>query len=352
MALAPDSAGSATGSSAAPAGASLAQVLERELAKFQATTGVYVKHLTTGEEAGVRADQAFNSFSVIKLAIMVKAYQMADRKELDLDQRIEVRRGDLRDGSGMLFMFDPGLRVTLRDLITQMIITSDNTATDLLLARVGGLEALNGWLRDAGFTQTRMVQSIADFFRQILVLRDAKYAGLSNEQVNAYLTHPTLVSDRWRDFYAIEGARLQKEAPLAEVTAAIGPLWSTNTEYWIGSMTPRETARLLEGIETGALAAPQSSDQMKRILMWQREGTLRIPHYLTVPVGHKTGDGPSVIANDVGMVYTPGGTILISFFSASNTAPYAEHEDRIGVLARAVVDYFAKTAPPVPPAAR
>jgi beta-lactamase family protein len=110
-------------------------------------------------------------------------------------------------------------------------------------------------------------------------------------------------------------------------------------------MTPRETARMLEGIETAALNSKESSEQMKRILMEQREGRLRIPHYLPWPdfvVGHKTGDGPPVIANDVGIVYGPGGPILISFFSAGNTAPYPDLEDRIGYLSRAVVDYFEK----------
>ena len=58
----------------------LQSLLESELAAFPATTGVHVKHLTTGEEAGVRADQDFSTASVIKLTFMVRAYQMADRK--------------------------------------------------------------------------------------------------------------------------------------------------------------------------------------------------------------------------------------------------------------------------------
>ena len=50
----------------------LSQVLEQALAPFHARTSVYVKNLATGEEAGVRADEAFNSFSVIKLGIMLR----------------------------------------------------------------------------------------------------------------------------------------------------------------------------------------------------------------------------------------------------------------------------------------
>lgn len=331
-----------------PATLTLEQVIQRQLSSFKARTGVYVKDLTTGEEAGVRADQAFNSFSVIKLAIMVRAFQLADAGTLNLDERVEVRRQDLRDGSGLLYAFDPGLRVTVRDLITQMTITSDNTATDMMLTRVGGLQALNAWLQQAGFTSTRMVQSTLDFFRQALVLRDPAYKTLSAEDVFAYYTHPTVINPRLMEAQSARGEELQKAAPIATFWPKVAG--SDDPSYWLGSMTARETGRMLEAIERGALASPDSTGQMKRILMEQREGRLRLPHYLEWPdyfVAHKTGDGPPAIANDVGIVYGPNKrSVVISFFSAAIAEPYANHEDRIGRLARAVVDYLAAKAPP------
>ena len=63
---------------AQPANSGLTRLLETELARFPARTGVYVKHLTTGEEAAVRADEAFSSASVIKLTILVRAFQLVD----------------------------------------------------------------------------------------------------------------------------------------------------------------------------------------------------------------------------------------------------------------------------------
>ena len=119
---------------AQPAG-SLSRLLDAEIAQFPAKAGVYVKHLQTGENGGTHADDLFNSMSVIKLAIMVRAYQLIDQKALHLDDRIEVKTADLRGGSGILRQFDVPHVVTLRDVITQMVITSDNTATDLALAR-------------------------------------------------------------------------------------------------------------------------------------------------------------------------------------------------------------------------
>ena len=129
----------------------LTKILEAELARFPARTGVYVKHLTTGEEAAVRADEAFSSASAIKLAILTRAYQMVDAGELKLDDRVEIRRSDLRDGTGVLQYHDLGLQPTIRDLLTEMVITSDNTATDLMTLKVGGVAQLNAWLERSGY---------------------------------------------------------------------------------------------------------------------------------------------------------------------------------------------------------
>jgi beta-lactamase class A len=213
-----------------PAKPTLLELLNRELTTFKADTGVFVKHLMTGEEAGVRDDRAFNSFSVIKLAIMVRAFDLSDHGRLNLDERVLVRESDLRGGSGILYTFDAGLRVTIRDLLTEMIITSDNSATDMLLARVGGLDALNGWLRGKGFTETRMVQSTADFFRQPLVFADPKYRSLSSEQVYAYWNTPYEINAVRSRRRAAMAAELQKAVPLGPQIVKLAPLWSVNPQ--------------------------------------------------------------------------------------------------------------------------
>jgi beta-lactamase class A len=335
----------ASATTAPPAPATLAQVIEQQLSTFKARTGVYVKDLGSGEEAGVRADQAFNSLSVIKLAILVRAFQLSDAKQLTLDERIEVRRSDLRGGSGLLYAFDPGLRVTVRDLLAQMIVTSDNTATDMMLERVGGLDALNAWLKAAGYANTRMVQTTLDLFRQLLTPHDPTFGTLPAEDVFAYWTTPNVISPHWSALQDARGTELQKGAPLGEVLEKALPLLNDdNPNLWLGSMTARETARLLEALAGGRLAGPESTRQMMAMLAEQRSGQLRLPHYLPWPdyaALHKTGDGPPAIAHDVGIIFGPNNQkIVIAFFSAAIAEPYAEHEDRIGRLARAVVDHL------------
>ena len=65
-----------------------------------------------------------------------------------------------------------------------------------------------------------------------------------------------------------------------------------------------------------------------------------MPHFLDVAVAHKTGDYPPAVANDVGVIYAHSGPIAIAFFTRDNTGVYGETEDRIGEVARIIVEYF------------
>src|SRR5262249_14434198 len=92
----------------------LENILDANLAEYAAKTGIYVKHLTTAEEAAVRADEEFNSYSVIKLGIMCMAYDLAQQKKLNLDERYEIHKADFRGGSGIFRYHSVGLNPTFR----------------------------------------------------------------------------------------------------------------------------------------------------------------------------------------------------------------------------------------------
>jgi beta-lactamase class A len=320
----------------APPRTGLQRLLEAQLERFPATAGVFVKHLTNGEEAAVAADEAFNSASVIKIPVMVLAYRLAELGRLDLDERVPIEAADIRGGSGIFRYHDLGLTPTLRDVILQMIITSDNTATDLTIRRVGGVEKVNEWLRLEGYTRTRIHQTTFELFRKRFELLDPEYASLSPQDVYALQTGSLAFGSSPR-------ALLDRVA--ADVRATSAPAeWTRRSvvdpDFWLGTMTPRETARLVERIETGRAAAPASCEEMKRFLRQQQSGARRMPHFVTVPVGHKTGDIPPVVANDVGVIYARSGSIVAAFFTNDGRGLYGELEDHIGRTTQAIVDYF------------
>src|SRR5215831_7801317 len=314
----------------------LTRLLEGELSRFPARTGIYVKHMQTGEEAGVREHELFNSASVIKLPVMVIAFQMADEKKLNLDERVEMKKSDYRGGSGVLRSFDVGISPTIRDAITQMVITSDNSATDIMIAKVGGIDRVNQWLKQNGFTELRLVHTVNELFRQRYEFIDPKYKSLTPEDVFALqVSLPAFTEGRSA---LIEEVR---KASAANPTANdYNKRMETDQNTWLGAMSPRDTGRLLEGIAKGTLASKQSCDEMQRIMRGQLSGARRLPHFLNVGIGHKTGDYPPSVANDVGIIYARSGPIVVASFNQNITGNYAEAEDRIGIIGRLIVDYF------------
>ena len=276
----------------------LHDLLTRSAAEFPGKAGIWVKHLKTGETAGVRDAEIFNSASVIKIPVMVLAFQMAEKGQLSLSERITINASDFRGGSGIFRYHDPGLQPTFRDVLLQMIITSDNTATDLSIAKVGGVARVNAWLKQAGYADgQRLTQTTGELF--------AKYNALKpgddrNGKTNA---------DR---------------------------------SYWLGEITPRGVGLMLETIEKKTIASTAACEAMLRMMRAQQAGQRRLNHYVSVPVAHKTGDFPPVLANDVGIIYARSGPIVVSYLGNAITGTYGEAEDRIGRFAQQLVELLDK----------
>ena len=275
----------------------LQAILTRAAADFPGRAGIWVKHVTTGETAGVRDGEIFNSASVIKIPVLVLAFQMAERGEINLDERITIRKEDIRGGSGIFRYHDAGLQPTVRDVLLQMVITSDNTATDLSIAKVGGVAKVNAWLKQNGYADQRLTQTTGDLF--------AKYNALApaddrNGKTNA------------------------------------------DKSYWLGEITPKGMGLMFEGIEKKTIASAASCEAMLRMLRAQQAGARRLNHFIQASVAHKTGDFPPVLANDVGIIYARSGPIVVSFLGNAITGNYGEAEDRIGRAAQQIVEYFDK----------
>jgi beta-lactamase class A len=99
---------------------------------------VALKHLTSGATFTHRADEPMPTASLIKLPVMVTAYQQAADWTLDLDKRIVLKAEDKVPGSGILTQhFSAGTEISVRDVIRLMIVYSDNTATNLVVDQIG-----------------------------------------------------------------------------------------------------------------------------------------------------------------------------------------------------------------------
>lgn len=119
------------------------------------TVAIVVRHLERGQLHLHAADVPFRAASTIKLPILAALHQAVAHGLLRLEDELTLRPEDQVSGSGVLQVLSPGARLPLRDLAELMIVVSDNTATNMLLARLG-LEQVNACLQGLGLRGTHV----------------------------------------------------------------------------------------------------------------------------------------------------------------------------------------------------
>lgn len=252
---------------------------------------LYAKDIRTGKTVAVNADEPVNTASVIKVAIMLEAMYQVKEGRASFDDVLQLRKEDQVSGSGVLLLFRPPAQINLETALALMITQSDNTATNLVLARIGR-ENVNQRLRSLGFPLTTSIRPIS---------------------------RPK------------EGDQSPELKP-----------------FGIGRTTAREMARILESIDRCDLADPKLCAKMVDMMEHQFWRNC-IPHYLEdadtteVPshVANKTGSLDHV-RNDVGIVYTKNGPIVISAFTYENVdtswTPENEAELLIARMAKTIIN--------------
>jgi beta-lactamase class A len=124
--------------------------------------GLAVKDLTSGETFFINADEIMPQASSIKIAVLAHLYLQVQRGKLKLSNEYVVRQEDLVPGSDIMLGLTPGVtRLTLRDLATMMVAVSDNSATNVLIDRLG-MDNVNSMLQDLGLHGTRLRRKMMD----------------------------------------------------------------------------------------------------------------------------------------------------------------------------------------------
>ncbi len=130
--------------------------LETLAREVDGVLGVHVIDLTSGRTFGVGDTLVFPQGSAIKVAILLELYRRAEKGELRLTDRLPVRASDRTGGSGLLdALTDGGSELALRDLAMFMIRISDNTATNILIDRLG-MERVNLTMKELGFPEIKL----------------------------------------------------------------------------------------------------------------------------------------------------------------------------------------------------
>jgi beta-lactamase class A len=149
----------------------LLEQIQKEAEDFNGIPGVSVKHLGTGESSCLNGDRVFPTASVFKVPVIVEFFRQVDRGEIDLDEQVLLSKRDKVPGSGVLKELSEGMPVSYRDLLNLMMIVSDNTATDLVVKRVG-FDNINTAMKEFGLEKTRVTKYCRDILFDLVELND------------------------------------------------------------------------------------------------------------------------------------------------------------------------------------
>lgn len=143
-------------------GAKLASTLNHMSADYDGVMGIFVKDLTSGQTFSVNPDTIFPQASSIKIPLLIELMHQAQSNKIDLNTRVDIHRDALVGGSGVLqFFSDGGSSISIHDLAILMILLSDNSATNLLIDRVG-MNNVNSMLDGLGLHETRLARKMID----------------------------------------------------------------------------------------------------------------------------------------------------------------------------------------------
>ncbi|HLJ85872.1 MAG TPA: serine hydrolase [Candidatus Angelobacter sp.] len=185
--------------------------------------GLAIKDLVSGEEFLIHGDEIMPQASSIKIAILATLYLQVQQGQIKLTDLYVVRQEDLVAGSDIMLGLTPGTtRLTLRDLATMMVAVSDNSATNVLIDRVG-MENVNNLLGKLSLPNTRLRRKMMDL----------EAAGQGRENVSTPREMMTLLA-------TIYGGKLLN----AEMTADFIKVLSTHKE-----------SSMLQGLPPDAVAA-------------------------------------------------------------------------------------------------
>jgi beta-lactamase class A len=298
--------------------AALRGEIERVIPRARGEVGIAIRHVESGTEILVNADDKYPMASAYKLPILVELFYQRAEGRFSLDDRIEVLPANLHVGSGSLSqLFDaPGVQISIHNLINLAMRISDNSAADILLEKVGA-ENVTARMRALGLNTIRVDRTTQEMILDQSGLEYSLYGKLPLAELR----------ERLQTVDAQSAAEANERYSRDEKDVA----------------SPREMNTLLQKLLAGEIVNRETSDEIINILKECQTGYARIRGLLPedTVVAHKTGTvGGST--NDTGIVYLPynGGHLLITVLTKGAKAPGAERERVIAEIARYAYDYF------------
>jgi beta-lactamase class A len=258
---------------------------------------VYACDLDGPSEAGLNPDTPVVTASVFKIPVMVELARRATAGELSFTDRLTVAPEQHVMGPTGLSVFSDPVELSWRDLAMLMMSVSDNTATDIIVERLG-VERINETMRALGLENTVLVGDCGVILTSLV--EDLGVADVEN------FTWADVSQEQWL------------------ACRSLNPLQTTRT-------TAREMARLLSMIWRDEAGPADACAEVRRIMslqVWPHRLRAGFPD--AVKIAGKTGTLPG-IRNEAGVVEYPGGKrYAVAVFTRTTT--YLENDPTIDRL--------------------
>lgn len=299
--------------------------LEAEIVRLSAAAegvvGIAAHHIESGTSVVTHAGEAFPMASTYKVPIAIQLLTLVDRGELRLDSMVTLGAEDLHPGSGTLssdLFNDPGVALSVRNLMELMLLISDNSATDLCLKLAGGADKVNARMSELGVSGVRVDRPTSLLIGDWLGMEGLPESGdIAPED---FRRRQALVSDQAR---ARAGRAFDRDPQDTSTPDGMADLL---LKAWKGEALSEESTALFW-------------DVMKRVQTGVGRIKGRLPAGTTVY--HKTGTIGRT-TNDVGVIELPHGAghvILVAYVKESEV-PIPARETVIAEVSRTVHDYF------------
>jgi beta-lactamase class A len=263
---------------------------------------LYAHDLNSGKTVAINPDTPVPTASVIKLTVLFEALKQIQEGKVHFEDKMTLTKDNQVEGSGVFMFFDVPQTFTLKDVLTMMVIVSDNTATNLAI----------------------------------------DYLGLKH------------IDDRIQ-WLGLKDTWLYKKVALPPA----GPVPPDQKQFGLGKTTAREMANLMERFATCNLNAPgntakptEQDEKLCAAAMHMLKNQFyrnSIPRYLETidttegesKIANKTG-ALDKVRNDVGVVFAKNGPVVISEFTYDNQdeswTPDNDAEVLMAKLAKVIVD--------------
>jgi beta-lactamase class A len=312
--------------------AALTAALQRVAAEAPGTAGISVVHIESGRQGAVNPNARFPMMSVYKLPIVIHALRLSEQGRLDLSERVILVPQDRRPGASAMaqtIAAQAHLIVPIRDIITAVVTTSDNTASDWLLRRIGGPKAVADTLRLLKLDGVDVSRYELEFA--------ADYYGLC------------CIADM-RPFSLEKFAALVEAVPAA-VRAKAAKAYESDPR---DSATPAGFTTLLARLQKRELLSDASTTSLLDLMrkMHARDGRIRAGLPPGTPAALRPGtsgltSGVRAAHNDTAIVTLPGGRghLALAVFLKGAGGTETARDAAIARAARAAYDWAMAAVP-------